>query len=424
MSGSLAGHGAAWPLPTVTNAALHAALWRAKIEGVHGHDQIRLKYGSREAIRKDDRKFGSLITAGPFPVSPEDRWFFPRPLDAGKSGSSKITLKPLTDFNRDLSSLPKPLLYPVANTEDANKQTPHAWWSRDAWDAYLNETEISRSAKSDDTDPNFNDDHHFSDTEHNIGIGIDDETDTQDGERFFSSHSLRLRQDWQIGLLASAHDKIDNDRHQTRDLIEHLFDTERNVIIGGQQRACTVIRKTGPLLLPFGKSDGFEQDGKFLVKWVLLSPAIYPKIPACNLPNGTSIPEHHGGWLPNWINLKGEVQLLDGPGRNYARRHKLTEGKRIDATLVAALTGKPIPVTGYAVDNGLEDRGSGPKATHFAVPPGSVYYFKCEDNISAKKLASALNWHGGNKDTSITNRRSTLMGEKGFGLGVCGTWKF
>ena len=68
MSGSLAGHGDAWPLPTVTNAALHAALHRAQIDGVHGHDQIRLREGTRERIRKDDRKFGSLTTVGPFPV--------------------------------------------------------------------------------------------------------------------------------------------------------------------------------------------------------------------------------------------------------------------------------------------------------------------------------------------------------------------
>ncbi len=30
ISGSLAGHGAAWPMPTVVNAALHAALHRGK----------------------------------------------------------------------------------------------------------------------------------------------------------------------------------------------------------------------------------------------------------------------------------------------------------------------------------------------------------------------------------------------------------
>ena len=38
MSGSLAGHGAAWPLPTVTDAALHGALHRALLSG-HGHTQ-------------------------------------------------------------------------------------------------------------------------------------------------------------------------------------------------------------------------------------------------------------------------------------------------------------------------------------------------------------------------------------------------
>lgn len=421
MSGSLAGHGAAWPLPTVTNAALHAALWRAKIEGVHGHDQIRLKNGVREVVCNDDRKFGSLLTAGPFPVSPNGTWFFPRPLDAGKPGSTQITLKPLTDFNRGQSSLPKPLLYPIVNSESPSKQEPHAWWSSEAWSAYLNGVEVCRTAKPEDPDSHFNQDSHFSDTEHNIGIGIDDDTDSQDGERFFSSHSLRLRDEWKLGLFASAKEKINGSRDDTRDLIEHLFDTERHVIIGGQQRACSVIRKSAPLPLPIGQPDGFEQSGKFLVKWVLLSPAIFPEIPAGTSRDGVPIPNHHGGWLPNWIDLNGEVQLLDGPGKNYARRHRLREGTRIDAKLVAAITGKPIPVTGYAVDSGLADRGPGPKSSHLAVPSGSAYYFECSSKNAAEALATALNWHGPTH-SEIRNRRSTLFGEKGFGLGVCGYW--
>jgi hypothetical protein len=54
-----------------------------------------------------------------------------------------------------------------------------------------------------------------------------------------------------------------------------------------------------------------------------------------------------------------------------------------------------------------------------------VYYFEAESEAAAQALAAALNWHG--RDTSpttIKNRRSTLMGEKGFGLGVCGPWQF
>ena len=44
-------------------------------------------------------------------------------------------------------------------------------------------------------------------------------------------------------------------------------------------------------------------------------------------------------------------------------------------------------------------------------------------SLAAIALAAALNWHGGDTaGTTIRNRRSTLLGEKGFGLGVCGTW--
>lgn len=148
--------------------------------------------------------------------------------------------------------------------------------------------------------------------------------------------------------------------------------------------------------------------------FTLLTPAIYPEINA-----------HSGGWLPSWIDpVSGAVQLLDGPGKNAAKRHKIPEGNRIHATLVAAMTGKPIPVTGYALDNGFEDRPSGPKSTHLAVPAGSVYYFECTTQDAAENLATALNWHGASPGTQIHNRRSTFMGEKGFSLGACSAWSF
>src|SRR5439155_13916598 len=84
MSGSLTGHTTAWPLPDVTNHALHAALHRAALEGVHGHDHHKPDGGRVN----DARKFGSLATAGPFPVKAAAAdgkplqlpvWFFPRP---------------------------------------------------------------------------------------------------------------------------------------------------------------------------------------------------------------------------------------------------------------------------------------------------------------------------------------------------------
>ena len=172
------------------------------------------------------------------------------------------------------------------------------------------------------------------------------------------------------------------------------------------------------------------------MKWVLLSPAIFPAITAGTSKRNTPRHAHPGGWLPTWIDPQsGHVllQLVDEKERD--RRRKLNyagQGYRseenavaLPARLIAAVVPKPIPVTGWA--NGDESLGeeskSGAKSTHLAVPAGSVYYFACDSATDAAQLAAALNWHGGDiTGTTIRNRRSTLLGEKGFGLGVCGTW--
>lgn len=443
MGGSLGGHGAAWPLPTVANAALHAALHRAALEGVHPHRRGRSGDYSQDPKHRD-RKFGSLVTAGPFPViKPEagpETWLFPRPLDTGVTketelDSTSVTFQPLAkDFTRENSSLPKPLKWPVAANRTPTKTSASPWWTQTAWDAYLRDTELM--AEKQDATSNergkqepkklvhFHKDNAFADTEFSYGIGIDAESGTQDGERFYSAHYLRLKPGCRLGLLAEAWDKVDGDPNNKRDLIPRLFTnsgTYTPVIVGGQQRLCTVeAHHQAAIPLPKGKTTGFSQsqasDGKdiWLVKWVLLTPAIFP-----------AINDHTGGWLPSWVDLKGHVQLLDGPGKNYAERHKVRQGEPIHAQLVAALTGKPIPVTGYALPHEAADREHGSaKPTHLAVPAGSVYYFQADTKEAAEKLAAALNWHSADDLTAIRNRRSTLMGEKGFGLGVCGTWEF
>ena len=416
MGGSLAGHGAAWPLPNVLNAALHAALHRAGeiFDDAHVHRPGRSSNRPAEAGRT--RKFGSLVTAGPFPVDGTGHWFFPRPADAQQAGTTKVTLRPTAPAGA--SSLPEPLHYPVGNTEPPTKDKPEGWWSAAAWQEYLNlgqekTTLESRSHFLNDTD--------FSDTEHNIGIGINPDTGTQDGTNIYSAHSLRLRQGWQLGTLADAMDKIGGDTADKRDLMATLFPnsgTETPVIVGGQQRICTARRET-PAVLPLPA--GATIHGK-LIKWVLLTPAIFPQIG-----------DHHGGWLPSWIShIDGQVMLKAGDtarGEREGRevwRKRIAAMQPISATLVAAITGKPIPVTGYALPNSADpDRTEGgAKPTHLAVPAGAVYYFECASAEAAQALATALNWHGSTPGTEIKNRRSTLMGEKGFGLGVCGTWHF
>lgn len=445
MSGSLAGHGTAWPLPTVTNAALHAALHRADLQGVHGHDHHQ-KGGEKIP---DARKFGSLLTAGPFPVTDNNEWLFPRPLDAGKPAGTEATLLPLKRNDgessdipwRAHSSLPEPLIYATANTETASKDAPAPWWNQAAWNAYLAngapDSSGPETPASETRATTFHHDSDFSDPEHQIGIGIDPATATQKGEQFYSAHYLRLKPDHQLGLLAEAQDKINGDPADKRDLIESLIEKDRHVIVGGQQRLCTVRRSnTCPIPLPQGLTANFKKehlDGKdtWLVKWVLLSPAIFPAIDAGTSKRGTERNAHPGGWLPTWICPKtGKVLLQSISKEERKRRRQLNyAGKGYDsqpdtpATLVAAMVGKPIPVTGYALANEADpDRSPGPKPTHLAVPAGSVYYFTTTE---PEKLAAALNWHGSDSEpTTIRNRRSTLFGEKGFGLGVCGTWQF
>jgi hypothetical protein len=220
--------------------------------------------------------------------------------------------------------------------------------------------------------------------------------------------------------------------------IEKLFESTRTIIVGGQQRVCSVESYTHSCPLPLGKTKEFacHNNGgskRWRVKWVLLSPAIFPAVKEGMSKRGTKRKSHPGGWLPNWIcPYCGKVllQTIDEAERKR-RRNLNSDGKgyssepNIQAQLVAALVGKPIPVTGYALPHETTGSPGGAKPTHLAVPAGAVYYFEADSEEDARKLAAALNWHGSESNpTTIKNRRSTLMGEKGFGLGVCGTWNF
>jgi CRISPR-associated protein Cmr3 len=411
MSGSLAGHGAAWPMPHVISHAFHAALHRADLAGVHAHRRGRS--GSYSDTR--DRKFGSLTTAGPFPVyagGVVPIWYFPRPLDADGNG---VSLQPYRS-DHAASNLPKPLLHPVASVVPPSKKEVKRWWSEGAWNAYLGRSQ--RTAL--DPHSSFKTDADFAATEHSCGIGLAADTGSVVEGQFYSASYLRLKDGWKLGVTATAPDKDFRTADGDNDLVSTLLHGEGgHILVGGQQRVCSVARDAaagGRLPLPLGMGAGFNEDqGRHLVKWVLLAPALYPQIN-----------EHRGGWLPSWVDPQsGEVMLLDGPGANAARRRGgAAPGKPIQARLVAAITGKPVPVTGWALPNGTDRFQGGAKSTHLAVPAGSVYYFECADARAAVALATALNWHGPAEGSSIVNRRSTLLGEKGFGLGVCGSWAY
>ena len=251
----------------------------------------------------------------------------------------------------------------------------------------------------------------------------------------YSAHYLRLREAWHLGVCATADDKEFNHQQHKSDLVKALLNGgQHQIIVGGQQRMCSARVADLALPLPRRKADHFhEQDGKSLVKWILLSPAVWPAIKADATRN---INAHPGGWLPNWIHSQtGELLLKAGDTARHeqdsrsAWRQRVRQQANISAKLVAAIIPKPIVVTGWALpdDHGEteSERQGGAQSTHLAVPAGAVYYFEAGSADEARKLAAALNWHGSESNpTTIKNRRSTLLGEKGFGLGVCGTWQF
>jgi CRISPR-associated protein Cmr3 len=334
------------------------------------------------------------------------------------------------------------LKYAVANTQPPSKDSDaKAWVRKEAFEHYLQANGDQHFQGGDALD-----DAAIFDHEHTIGIAIDPATGTTgQGDvagRIYSAHYLRLRDNWRLGVFARADDKsFQHDQHGN-DLVKALLNGgQRRIVIGGQQRTCTaeIVNFNAPEL-PVGKSTGFQKNNdKVLVKWILLSPAIWPEIQDKNAAgeqildsNGQSIRRHRGGWLPNWIDEEsGSVLLRHRTGhkrRDYsgAKARRVSDGEEpIGANLVAALVPKPLVVTGWALpDEALGEKG-GAQSTHLALPAGAVFYFEAESEREAEKLAASLNWHGAQTSpTTIKNRRSTLLGEKGFGLGVCGTWDF
>lgn len=424
------GHGARWPEPSLIFDAIHAALHRAFPADSPGqfqpweHSHRFGRSSNRDLNRDRTQRFGALATAGLFPVLETGEWLFPAPQDVVPSESNELhLLAPLKSEHGD-SNLPKPLRFGLGNPCEPSKDELAPWWTRSAFADYLVGRKPASSLLRRHAD--------LFDGEWTTGIGIDPETQTQDGERIYSAEYLRLRPEISLGFSATLPTKQNRSREDIKDCIGELFTASRTLIVGGQQRVCTVDAvnhgHTLAGLLPTGASISGN-----LVKWVLLSPAVFPAIQADTT---KEITPHPGGWLPNWVApVDGQVLLKGGDtvrGKTESReawRARVRSMPVIRATLVAARIPKPIVLTGWTEALHLKDtdsaREGGAKSTRLAVPAGAVYYFEAASETDAKNLAAALNWHGSETNLStIKNRRSTLMGEKGFGLGVCGTWKF
>ncbi|NLE66469.1 MAG: hypothetical protein GX608_03515 [Lentisphaerae bacterium] len=388
MSASDAGHGAHWPRPD--------QLWTALLHAFHRRWPERQAWEcaprGQEAAGHSGR-FGALKTAGPFPLK-DGKLFLPCPLDLSPDGGG--ALHPMRVLPAGCTDLPAPLRYAFSSATLGKARLPE-WISAEDYAAYLQHQPFTPAA------------HDLYDLERTIGIAINADTHAAAEGQLYQGEYLRLRETTRLAIAASC--TITGPGKQPVDVLGKLTESNDAFPLGGQQGMVRL--EPGPALpLPASR-----QSGRF-VKWALLSPAVFPATPA---DPARGIAAYPGGWLPNWIEAEtGQVMLpqpdLDlqrQPGeRREAWRRRVARRPRCSGRLAAARIGKPLAFSGWDVQDGA------PKPTFLAVPAGSVYLFECPEPADAAALAAALSWNGGS-GSELGNRRSTLFGEKGFGLGVC-----
>jgi CRISPR-associated protein Cmr3 len=243
------------------------------------------------------------------------------------------------------------------------------------------------------------------DTDHRIGVALEDATHAAATGQLFAAEHLRLRKDIRLRFSVS-----DRSNHKSGNGLERGVDVaslrQGLLQLGGEQRFGLIVEATQPLALPQ------VPISSPMLKWMLITPAIFVH-----------------GWRPGWIAEDGSVALRIKPDGFDKRAHRRSRredaadydrdkytGAKISATLVAACLGKALPVGGWELLHEADGKVTGGgKPSRLAVPAGSVFYFRCDSVEDAQGLANALQGPHG-------RCRSDFFGEKGLGLGVCGTW--
>lgn len=407
MEASDAGCGANWPRPDqLWNALIHQfhRLWpeRQEWEG-SAHSK---RDDEQNSLRHSSDRFGALQTAGPFPLT-GDTAYFPCPLDLAADADGNFL--PMQMVSAGGTDLPRPLTH-AFSPPVLGKQSLPAWISHAEYRRYLEGKPFHVKKKP------------LYDIERNIGIAINSETGTTVDGKIYQAEYLRLRDGVELAFLASCNIKPRGGEDRLVDVLAKIPLPAR-LLIGGQQGIASMRPAAWELpAIPPPTANAHS----LLLRWTLLSPAIFPRIEAGPARNLTGQP---GGWLPNWIDPNsGNVMLPkpthDSPRRPGESRDAWRERRRnqgsIEAKLVAARIGKPLFFSGWDLHQKTtvadQQTTQGAKPTQAAVPPGSTYVFACQTRDAFLALWQALDAQGEN-DRVV--RRSTNFGEKGFGIGVC-----
>ena len=383
ISGSDVGGGANWPLPSLFHSAFISALY----EKWPLHQSWEQPHTGNDSDKNSDKsrmRFGGLKTYGVFPQK-DGIVYVPTPADIAPDGSIMELIK-LTGA----SNLPLPLKFAVSSTGAPSKKEVQPWISMENLEKYLKgETGLS-------TFPGFE----LYGSETAPGIEINPATMTNVEGIFFQAVYMRLQKDVSMLAFAECESKKYNEIKGV-DILQKLFEEGKSLpfVFGGQRgMAFMECRREKTALCKI--TDSLPNVSGNRIKWTLLSPALFNK-----------------GWLPDWIDSgTGKVMLKSRPDKNGKSRKEwrkeIENAPQINANIVAARLPKPLVHSGWKLDKDTDCAGGGPKATRLAVPAGSVYYFECDNADEAKKLSAEL--HG--------TVKSSLLGEQGFGLGVCSSY--
>jgi CRISPR type III-B/RAMP module-associated protein Cmr3 len=375
------GHGAYWPLPTVAHEALRAGLLRLAGELRSGKE--RSGHNRAQIVTE---AFRSLHTHGPFPLR-DGILYLPCPADLVEvrdGDHAEWALMSPTAQREGESNLPA-ILRPVSAKGRPGKGTPPEWIRLADFAATLAGRPPARP-KDEKEEELFH-------VEHRIGIGIEPESGSAKDGALYSAEHLRLAQGVSLWLAAKLSDvkATENRGKQLTDLIG------ASLQLGGEGRVVRVSESVVKLEIVSPKNVK-------RIKWVLATHAVFT-----------------GGWKPGWVADDGRVMIAgEESGRRSGEsrgdwRARLKSQKPIGAKLVAVRCEKPVHFSGW--DPFLKDRDGrvtgGAKPTLMAVPAGSVYYFEADSEAEGNKLIAALH----------NRTRSDFLGEKGMGLGFCGTWE-
>lgn len=435
-AGALDG-GDRWLLPSFIFEALHAA-WQKAFPQVELWEHTHPLGRSGQYPNRNERsqRFGSLATVGPFPCVEGNRqasWQFPAPKDVVSVARQEIALLQLLRREAGSGNLPQPLHYVLGGSPKAQANGVKGWWSKQAIEDYLGGRApgVGEMRESGDL---FSLESSGGMTRRRQAGAASGDAAVDEGVRAPGAilgarapEDLRLRLADSVSLGFHAWMPLKDAGH-AEGMDKLVPSAGLGWVMGRRQRAGRIERLG---------DDGMERwlplsapvEGT-RVKWLLLTPAIFPRMEAD--PN-RGIQAHPGGWLPNWVCPEtGQVRLKKGDTDRFILsreqwRKKVRELPPLDCRLVAASVPPPRVVfdrsdqTREAARRG--DGGWGWWPVYHAVAAGAVYYFEGPD---AAELAETLAWHGEQRQNlhQVRHRRSAWLGEQGYGIGVCGPWEF